>query len=61
MEYGKKETKPEHVKKAFSVKWLGDFGAEVDEFDRLDDARLYAGLVDGIIPELLENPAKAMA
>lgn len=54
MEYGRHETKPEKVKKPYSVKWLGEFGVEVDEFDNLADARLYAEIVSGFIPELLQ-------
>lgn len=55
MEYGRSEKKPEHTKKPYSVKWLGEFGIEVDEFDNLVDARLYAEIVSGFIPELLIN------
>lgn len=54
MEYGRNETKPEKVKKPYSVKWLGEFGIEADEFDNLADARLYAEIVSGFIPELLQ-------
>jgi hypothetical protein len=54
MEYGRNEKKPEKVKKPYSVKWLGEFGVEVDEFDNLADARLYAEIVSGFIPELLQ-------
>jgi hypothetical protein len=53
MEYAMNEKKPEKVKKPYSVKWIGEFGIEVDEFDNLADARLYADIVDGIIPEFL--------
>lgn len=54
MEYGRNEKKPEKAKKPYSVKWLGEFGIEVDEFDNLVDARLYADIVSGFIPELLQ-------
>lgn len=54
MEYSRNEKKPGKIRKAYTVKWLGEFGVELDEFDNLADARLYADIVDGIIPETIQ-------
>lgn len=54
MEYSRNEKKPGKTRKAYTVKWLGEFGVELDEFDNLADARLYADIVDGIIPETIQ-------
>jgi hypothetical protein len=44
-----KETIRRINKGFFSVSWYSEFGEEIDEFNRLEDATLYADLVDGEI------------
>ena len=39
--------KLQNVKARYAVAWRGSFGPEVDEFDHLGDAELYAGIVSG--------------
>ena len=39
--------KMEKIKSSFMVKWEGSIGMELDGFDYLCDAELFAGLVSG--------------